>query len=327
MNAKITKTNNQADVILSLFLQVPQGDRFELKVERSQFSFYLNDTVVEQIQQAEKTGISLYIPPKLIIPLWYYACFSNNVVFGKTKQITEKQVSNFFYLTIVVNIIKSLLSRTARDKTSLQSGLSSGLSFNSYYEQAESASDIYQEKDIILQSTVLIHGDIFHKIKLDFMQNSNCSKIVSAHYWLTEQILNCFRTKLNLLVWEIASLFPAGFLVSHLHLKNWILSIFALLGFTILFATTRYVLVNQLQRRSSINSKLINWLIWTVICLIPIIVGAISSFRDVKSLLLPFLSLIAPKLAEYILSFIRPRIWKIIFTLVSLVMSIYKFFS
>ncbi|MEH2162558.1 MAG: hypothetical protein V7K38_16315 [Nostoc sp.] len=323
MNADITKTDNQADVVLSLFLQVPQGDRFELKVERSQLSFYLNDPVVEQIQQAQKTGISLYIPPKLIIPLWYYACFSNNVVFGKTKEITEKQVSNFFYLTIIVNIIKSLLSRTARGKTSLQSGLS----FNSYYEQAESASDVYQEKDIILQSTILLHGDIFHKIKLDFIQNSNFSTIVSAHYWLTEQILNCFRTKLNLLVWEIASLFPAGFLVYNVHPANWILLIFASIGFAVLFATTRYVLVSQLQRRSSINSKLINWLIWTVICLIPIIVGAISSFRDVKSLLLPFLSLIAPKLVEYILSFIRRRIWKIIFTLVSLVTSIYKFFS
>lgn len=322
MNANITKTDNKADVVLSLFIQVPQGDRFELKVERSQCSFYLNETVVEQIQQARKTGISLYIPPKVIIPLWYYACFGNNVVFGNKKEVTEKEISNFFYVTVIVNIIKSFLSKTARGKASLQSGLT----FNSYYKQPESASNAYKGKDIILQSTILLHGDIFHKIKLDFMQNSNCSTIISAHYWLTEQILTCFRTKLNLLVWEIASLFPAGFLVYNLHPANWILSIFALLGFTILFATTRYVLVNQLQRHSSINSKFINWLIWMLICLIPIVVGAISSYRDVKSIFLPFSSLIAPKLAEYILSFIRPRIWKIIVTLVSLVTSIYKFF-
>ncbi|WP_375469407.1 hypothetical protein [uncultured Nostoc sp.] len=95
MNADITKINNQADVALSLFLQVPQGDRFELKVEQSQCRFYLNETVVEQIQQAQKTGVSLYIPSKLIIPLWYYACFSSNVVFGK-KEITEIKVSIFF---------------------------------------------------------------------------------------------------------------------------------------------------------------------------------------------------------------------------------------
>ncbi|MEH2201246.1 hypothetical protein [Nostoc sp.] len=322
MNANIIKTDNQADVVLSLFIQVPQGDRFELKVERSQCSFYLNEQVVEQIQQAQKTGVSLYIPPKLIIPLWYYACFGNNVVFRK-KQITEKQISNFFYVTVIVNIIKYFLSKTARSKVSLQSGLT----FNSYYEQPESASDAYEEKDIILQSIVLIHGDIFHKIKLDFMQNSNCSTIISAHYWLTEQILSCFRTKLNLLVWEVASLFPAGLVVYNLHLANWILSIFAGIGFTILFATTRYVLVNQLQRRTSINSKFINWLAWTLICLIPIVVvAAIHSFRDVNALLLSFSSLIAPKLAEYILNFIRPRIWKIIFTLVSVVTSIYKFF-
>ncbi|MBD2522564.1 hypothetical protein [Nostoc sp. FACHB-133] len=303
MNANITKTDNQADVVLSLFLQVPQGDRFELKVERSQCSFYLNETVVEQIQQAQKTGVSLYIPPKLIIPLLYYACFGKNVVFGNKKEVTEKEVSNFFYVTVIVNIIKSFLSKTARGKASLESGLT----FNSYYEQPESVSDTYKEKDIILQSTVLLHGDIFHKIKLDFIQNSNCSTIISAHYWLTEQILSCFRTKLNPLVWEIASLFPAGLIVSSLYTANAILSIFAFIGFTILFATTRYVLINQLQRRTSINSKFINWLAWTLICIIPIfVVSAIHSFRDVNALFLSFLSLIAPKISEYILNFIRP---------------------
>jgi hypothetical protein len=324
MNANITKTDIQADVVLSLFLQVPQGDRFELKVERSQCSFYLNNTVVEQIQQAQKTGVSLYIPPQMIIPLCYYACFGNNVVFGKKKEITEKQVGDFFYVIFLVNIIKSFLSKTAWKKTSLQSGLT----FNSYYEEAESASDAYEDKDIILQSTVLIHGDIFHKIKLDFMQNSNCSTIVSAHYWLTEQILSCFRTKLNLLVWEVASLFPAGFVVYSLYPVNVMISIFAWIGITILFATTRYVLVNQLQRHTSINSKFINWLAWTLICLIPIVVGgAINSFSDINAFLLPFSSLIAPKVTEYILNFIKPRIWKIIFTLVSVVTNIYKFFG
>ncbi|ACC83221.1 hypothetical protein [Nostoc punctiforme] len=309
MNANITKTDNQGDVVLSLFLQVPQGDRFQLKVERSQCSFYLNETVVEQIQQAQKTGVSLYIPPKVIIPLWYYACFGNNVVFANKKEVTEKEVSDFFYVTVIVNILKYFLSKTAPGKASLQSGLT----FNSYYEQPELASNAYKEKDIILQSTVLIHGDIFHKIKLDFMQNSNCSTIISAHYWLTEEILSCFRTKLNLLVWEIASLFPAGLVVSSLYTANAILSIFALISFTILFATTRYVLINQLQRRTSINSKFINWLAWTLICIIPIfVVGAIHSFRDVNALFLSLLSLIAPKLTEYILNFIRPRVGKLI---------------
>lgn len=128
------------------------------------------------------------------------------------------------------------------------------------------------------------------------MQNSNCSTIISAHYWLTEQILSCFRTKLNLLVWEIASLFPAGFVVYNLHPVNGILSIFALIGFTIVFATTRYILVNQLQRRTSINSNLINWFVWMLICLIPIVVAAISSLSDIKSLFLPFCHLLPQKL-------------------------------
>ncbi len=89
---------------------VPHGDRFELKVEQSQCNFYLNETVVEQIQQAQKTGVSLYIPPKLIIPLWYYACFSNNAVFVKKKEIIEKKISNFFYVIVIVDIIKCFLS-------------------------------------------------------------------------------------------------------------------------------------------------------------------------------------------------------------------------
>jgi hypothetical protein len=310
MNADITKIdNNQADVTLSLSLQVPQGDRFELKVEQSQCSFYLNETVVEQIQQAQKTGVSLYIPPKLIIPLWYYTCFSNNHVSGNNKEITEKQFNKFFYLIVVVNIFKSFLSKTTQSKTNLHSGLT----FNSYYKQTQSASDAYEYQEIILQSTVLLHGDIFHKIKWDFMQNSNCSTIISAHYWLIEQLLNCFRTNLNLLIWELASLFTAGLVAYNLYPANLMLLIFACIGFTILFVITRYVLVNQLQRRTSLNSKFINWLTWTLICLIPsVVVVAISGFSNVKALLLPFLSLIAPKLAEYILRFIAPRVGKLI---------------
>ncbi|MCC5647744.1 hypothetical protein LC607_33515 [Nostoc sp. CHAB 5824] len=324
MNADIAKTDNQADVGLSLFLQVPQGDRFELKVEQSQCSFYLNEAVVEQIQQAQKTGVSLYIPPKLIITLWYYAFLSHNVVLENKKEIIQKKFHQVFYIIVIFDILKFFISKSARSQTALQSGIT----LNSYYKQAQLASDAYEDKDIILQSTVLLHGDIFHKIKWDLMQNSNCSTIISSHYWLSEQILNCFRTKLNLLVWEVASLFPAGFVIYNLHPKNGILSIFAWIGFTILFATTRYILVNQLQRLTSINSKFINRLAWTLICLIPsVLVAATSGFSDVKSLLLPFSSLIAPKLAEYILSLIGPRVWKTIFMLVSFVMSIYKIFG
>ena len=310
MNADIIKkARNQADVALSLSLQVPQGDRFELKVEQSQYSFYLNETVVEQIQQAQKTGVSLYIPPKLIIPLWYYTCFSKNDVPVNNKETTEKQFNQVFFVIVIVNIFKSFLSKTTESKITFQPGIT----FNSYYKEAQSASDSYEAQDIILQSTILIHGDIFHKIKWDFMENSNCSIIVSAHYWLTEQILSSFRTNLNLLVWELASLLPAGLLVYNLYLPNWILSIFAWIGITILFVITRYVLVNQLQKRTYINSKFINRLIWTVISFIPsVVVGATTSFSNVNALLLPFFSLISPKLAEYVLNFIGPRFGKLI---------------
>ncbi|MEH1851979.1 MAG: hypothetical protein V7L11_09895 [Nostoc sp.] len=309
MNADIAKIDRQTDVALSLSLQVPQGDRFEVKVDRGQCSFYLNERVVEQIQQAQKIGISLYIPPKLIISLWYYACFSKNIVIENKKQITEKQFNKVFYFIVIVNLLKLFLSKTARDKIALQPGVT----FNSYYQQPQSNSDTYKEEDIILQSTILLHGDIFNKIKWNFMQNSNCSIIISAHYWLTEQVLSSFRTKLNLLVWEVASLFPAALVVYNLYPANLMISIFAWIGFTILFATTRYVLVSQLQRRTSINSKFITWWAWSLICLIPsIFIGATSGFKNVNALLLPLLSLIAPKLAEYILNFTGPRVGKLL---------------
>ncbi|MEH2065182.1 MAG: hypothetical protein V7K50_23465 [Nostoc sp.] len=310
MNADIIKKgNNQADVTLSISLQVPQGDRLELKVEQSQCSFYLNETVVQQIQQAQKTGLSLYIPPKLVIPFWYYTCFSNNDVLVKKKETIEKQFNQAFYVIVIVNILKFFLIKNTTGKTTFQPGIT----FNSYYKQTQSSSDSYEEEDIILQSAILIHGDIFHKIKLDFMENSNCSIIVSAHYWLTEQILSSFRTNLNLLVWELASLLPAALVVYNLYLPNWVLSIFAWIGFTVLFVTTRYFLVNQLQKRTSINSKSINRLIWTLISFIPsVVVGATSSFSNINALLLPFLSLLSPKLAEYILNFIGPRLGKLI---------------
>ncbi|MEH2295090.1 hypothetical protein [Nostoc sp.] len=316
MNPYQTHTDYQADVQLSFFVQIPQSTPIELeiKVEPGQYTFYLNMAVLKQIEQARKIGCSLYIPPKLLAYLWYYNCFSDNICFSNNpvqynKLVINKKKLKPFENTFIVSFIKLLWSKSLQNKSTLQHGLT----FNFYYREDTSALYFWKEQDIVLQSNILFYGDIIHKIRSDFIQNPECLNITYLHYWLIEQILNYLRTNLNLLVWEIASLFPAGFVVYNLYLANVMISIFAWIGLTILFATTRYVLVNQLQRGTSINSKFINRLIWTLICLIPsVVVGATSGFSNVYALLLPLLSVIAPQLVECILSFISPRVWRLI---------------
>ncbi|MDZ8084683.1 MAG: hypothetical protein RMY16_03670 [Nostoc sp. DedQUE12b] len=315
MNAEQTHTDNEADVQLPFFVQIPQGTPIELeiKVEPGQYTFYLNKTVLKQIAEAREIGCSLYIPPKLLAYLWYYNCFSDKICFNKnatpyTKLVVNKNNFKIFDNTFIVKFIKLFWSKSLQNKSRLQYGLT----FNSYYREDTSALYFWKEQDIILQSNILFYGDIIHKIRSDFIQNPQCLNIIYVHYWLIEQILNCLRTQLNLLVWEIAFLFPAGFLVYNLHLANWMLVIFAWLGLTILFATTRYIVVNQFQSRTSINSKFINRLIWTLICFIPSVVVATTSFSNLTALFLPLFSLITPKFVEYILNFTWGRVVKLI---------------
>ncbi|WP_445631685.1 hypothetical protein [Nostoc sp. DSM 114167] len=315
MNAEQTHTDNQVDVQFSFFVQIPQGTPIELKikVESGQYTFYLNKTILKQIEEAREIGCSLYIPPKLLAYLWYYNCFSDKICLNKnvtpyTKLVVTKNKLKIFDNSFIGNFIKLFWSKSLQNKSRLQYGLT----FNSYYREDTSALYFWKEQDIIVQSNILFYGDIIHKIRSDFIQNSQCLNIVYVHYWLIEQILSCLRSKLNLLVWEIASLFPAGFLVYNLHPANWMLVIFAWLGLTILFATTRYIVVNQFQSRTSINSKFINRLIWTLICFIPSVFVASTSFRNFTALFLPLFSLIVPKLVEYILSFTWGRVVKLI---------------
>ncbi len=313
MNPDKTHTDREADVQLSFFVQIPQGTPIELeiKVEPGQYAFYLNKAVLKQIEEARKIGCSVYIPPKLIAYLLYNNCFIDNTIQYQELVIAKKNFKTLklFYDTFIVSFIRLLWSKLLQNKLNLQYGLT----FNLYFREDTSALYLWKEEDIVLQSNILFYGDIIYKIRSDFIQNPQCLNIVSVHYWLIEQILTCLRTKLNLLIWEIASIFPAGFLVYNLHLANWMILIFAWLGLTILFATTRYIVVNQLQRRTSINSKFINRLIWTLICLIPsIMISATTSLSNITALFLPLLSLIAPKLAEYILIVTQGQVVKLI---------------
>ncbi len=281
---------------LSCSLQLPQGTAFEFKIEQGQYNFYLNETVVEQIQQAQKTNSSLYIPPKLLVPFWYFTFFKNSEI------PNNKSQNN--YIVVIINILRLILKKSLREKTNLQSGLT----FNCYYQQSQLTVSAYEKPELVLQSTVFLSGDIFHKIRKDFLKDVNCLTIVSAHYWLTEQLLSSLRKRLNFLAWELASFAPTGFVAQRLYQAKAgiLLSIVAWLVAAIAFAIIRYVLVNKLQRFTSINSKYLNWMAWGITCIIPGVV--LSSIVNV--LLFVLLSVVVPPLVKWVLNFILPRIGK-----------------
>ncbi|MEH1801731.1 MAG: hypothetical protein V7L02_21535 [Nostoc sp.] len=311
MNAYKTHTDHQADVQLSFFLQIPQGTPIELeiKVEPAQYTFYLNNAVLKRIEQAREIGCSLYIPPKLLAYLWYYNCFSDKICFSKNtisynKLVITKKNFKIFDNTFIVNFLNLLWSKSLQNKLTLQYGLT----FNSYYKEDTSALYFWKEQDIVLQSNVLFYGDIIHKIRNDFIKNPECLNIVYVHYWLIEEILSYLRTKLNLLAWELASLFPGAFFAWKLHLVQSLtlsLSILAGLVTSFVFATIRYWLANQLPRWTYISSQYRNWLAWGLTC----VTSSIFLFTPTDFLFLLFLSLLGP-LLQRVFSFIVGQIGK-----------------
>lgn len=314
VSRKIDNRNrNQADTAISLFLQIPQGDRLEIWIRESQYNFCLNATIVAQIQQAQKTGSTLYIPLNLLIPLWYYTCISYNVV-PEAKNPIKKLNSSakipslpIFYIRLIWNISKIIFNKRFRQEIILQTELT----FNSYYQQEEFAVTI-KDAEPILQSIIFLDGDIFHKIQKDFLEkNSQLSNVISAHYWLCEQVLNYFQTNLNLLVWEVAAFVPAGFLAHDLYPKNWGLSIITWVVAIIGFVTIRFWLIGQRQKLTSINSKYLDYFVWELFCLIP---AAINIVRDnsLQALIIMVLSLLLPPVSKHFLALIWPQVGKLL---------------
>lgn len=359
MDAVSTK-HNSADATISLILQVPQGDRFKIEVKESQYNFYLNETIVKQIQQAKKNGGTLYIPPSLLIPLWYYTCVSHNVIPATAVSVTESwnaknweegwkyrkilrrfysekvlrkgfpqiayissakfpehkedkhKLPDFYYSTqsqpifilnsiIIFNIFKLFLNRTFQNKIILQTEFT----FNSYL-LSNSANE-----EPVFQSSIFLNGDVFHKIRKDCLElNSQFSPVISAHYWLCEQILNYFRTNFSLLTWEVASLVPAGIFAHNLYPANWRFSIVTWLGATIVLATIRFGLFSQLQRRTAINFKYLDYLAWELTCLISAI--SVATTNGFQALLMMLLSPLIPPVLKRLLAFIWPQIGKLI---------------
>ncbi|MBD2250368.1 hypothetical protein [Nostoc parmelioides] len=303
-----SQTNNPVDVIIAIPLQIPQGNTLQLQVEQNDYSFYLNQQVVEQIQEAKNKGTTLEIPLKLLLPLWYYTCFSHNVVSTKKeKDATSITVTNS-YTIFLINILQAFWSKSLQKNTSLQPGFT----FTSYYQQEQLQSVDAHKQERVLQSVVLFHGDILHKIKWDLLNNNfDCQKIVTAHYWLIEQILGALRSKLNLLVWEIAAIVPAGFLAYSSHSVNGLTSIITWIGATITIAFSRPVLVKILRRFTTIKSENIDNWAWAIVCSVSgIISHGVGELSNLYLLLLLILSWLTPEIVKPTLRYVWPLLGK-----------------
>lgn len=211
-------------------LRLSSNTRIKVKVERGEFSFCLNEAIVNQIQQAQATGYYLRIPSKLLVQLGYYAC----------------------------------LSDTQGNR------LQSGLTFYSYYFgsleslQSQSLSDSQLNRK--MRSVISLDGDVIHQVCQDFLQSPNCEATILAHYWLSDQLLSSLRTNLNILAWELALFSPACAIAEVLpgpwppalqlipgswSLKSGILLITALVLISVLWlliSIISYWLINQLRK-------------------------------------------------------------------------------
>ena len=82
--------------------------------------------------------------------------------------------------------------------------LRSSLTFCTYYKSAGS-------HQAIIRSLIALDGDIIHQIKSDCLENPDfCYQVASAHYWLTNQLLDKLNLrlllKLNLVSWLLSLL-------------------------------------------------------------------------------------------------------------------------
>lgn len=315
VNDKV-QTKHLADVNLGFSLQIPQGDSVEIRFEQSQCNFYLDKKVVEQIQQAKNQGISLEVPSKLLIYLWYVFCLQYNFIpdnrFKKSSKKTTKSFLGFLY-----NIWRIFRSKSLQNQTNLQ--ISS--TFNSYYQLEKLTSDNYQEKNCILQSVVLFHGDVMQKIQEDFLfNNPECKTIISAHYWLIEQLLGALRNQLSLLVWELSSLFPSALFVSKIDLLpeinpiyRIIILLIAWLGLATLLFIIRDFLFRLLKRIIAINYEYLNFIAWIISCIFSAIAMIYTQdFQAIADTILLVISACMPLLLRPILNFIWPKLGKII---------------
>lgn len=276
-----------------LKLQVPQGDYFTVQIKESQYSFYLNENIVQQIQLAQQTGGTLYIPPQLIIPLIYYACFTYHEVnehlddapadnkyninqsVSKSNYGRQKIQGIIIIFSILLNCLKLVFNKSFREQTTFQSAFT----FNSYYLDNLSSDNINEAEQLILQSNIFLNGDIFHKIQQTFWEsNSNISTIISAHYWLSEQILSYFQNNLSLIVGEITALIYAAILALNILPISLLPQNLALLPILIVAMIFLYYINSLIEdilrnipekRWSFLQAENLNNVAWLITSLIP----------------------------------------------------------
>jgi len=256
MDANNTINSERADVTQPFKLQISGGTSFEVKASQGQYSFYLNQGILDEIQKAQDAGYPLYIPPKLLFNLGYYTCLNNPQKFKDNKEkqlgIVQKKLRNFY------NIFPLKYLQLFWDD-SFKVTLQSGITFYSYYEGI-----------CVLRNVISLDGDVIYQVRRDFIQNSNCEGTTSAHHWIVKHLLSSLRTNLDLLAWELSLLFPAFWSAWHLSqfLLNqqllWLLIIVQFFSagvvLWIAFGVFYYWLVNQLQKCFPIHfNKLSGW--------------------------------------------------------------------
>lgn len=92
--------------------------------------------------------------------------------------------------------------------------LQSGLTFYTYYQRGGF-------NEALMRSVISTDGDIFHQIKSDCLERPNfCRQLVSAHYWLIDQLLHQLRLgtffRLNLLSWGLSLLITGVTLIPYI---------------------------------------------------------------------------------------------------------------
>lgn len=148
---------------------------------------------------------------------------SDRVVFGSVRFDLDENILKEIEQTkknnLSLNFAPSLLT-DIRTYILLeqQTGFQSGLTFCTYYQQGNN-------KKAVIKSTIWLDGQITQQICRDRLQNTqSIRKIIGAHYWLSEQLLQklpiTYRGKksyLNLLSWALSLLFIALIVILNLN--------------------------------------------------------------------------------------------------------------
>ncbi|MBR8828745.1 MAG: hypothetical protein DSM107014_12735 [Gomphosphaeria aponina SAG 52.96 = DSM 107014] len=133
------------------------------------------------------------------------------LIFESWLEITQAESVYFYFNQDTLKAITQLKSQKKQLKLTLKyrsdlrrlALVTSGLTFCSYYQQDES-------KVAIFKSVIFLEGKIINQISQHCLENPELTQeIMTAHYWLVEQILANLpirKNRLNGLAWGLALL-------------------------------------------------------------------------------------------------------------------------